>query len=110
MTNEAQRSEASDSTDLLGDSGGIRSPWNACMHKGHCCQMQDELDRLRAFAQDIMRAWPEGDVDGGELEEAALRHGLLEPAEPTQEERDEWGWTEGDLWYRKTALLSPNYK
>lgn len=63
---------------------------------------------LRAFARDIMRAWPEGGVDGGELQEAALRHGLLEPSEPTQEERDECGLEEGDAWYRKTELLGPN--
>ena len=67
-----------------------------------------EIEKLRAFAQDIMRAWPEGGVDGGELQDAALRHGLIESAEPTQEERDEWGWVEGDDWYRKTALLTPN--
>jgi hypothetical protein len=73
-----------------------------------------ENNALRAFAQDIMRAWPEGDVDGGELQEAALRHGLLEPSEPTQEERDEWGLDQddldgGDAWYRKTARLCGNH-
>jgi len=68
---------------------------------------ESELATLRAFAQEIMQAWPEGDVDGGELQEAALRHGLLERAEPTQEERDEWGLCEGDDWYRRTALVLP---
>ncbi len=71
-----------------------------------CTRVQ--RNKLRDFAQDIMRAWPEGGVDGGELQEAALRHGLLEPSEPTQDERDEWGLDEGDDWYRKTAMLSPN--
>lgn len=63
-------------------------------------------DKLRAFANDVMRAWPEGGVDGGELQESALRHGLLEPSDPTQEERDEWGLDERDSWFRKTALLA----
>lgn len=67
-----------------------------------------ERDALRAFAQDVMRAWPEGDVDGGDLQAAALRHGLLAEAEPTQEERGENGLEEGDLWYRKTSLLTAN--
>jgi hypothetical protein len=71
-----------------------------------CTRVQ--RDKLRAFAQDIMQAWPEGDVDGGELQEAALRHGLLERSEPTQQERDENGLDEYDDWYRPTALLSPN--
>lgn len=74
------------------------------------CDCEDctrvQRNKLRDFAQDIMRAWPEEGVDGGELQEAALRHGLLELSEPTQEERDEWDLGDGDLWYRKTALLS----
>lgn len=65
-------------------------------------------DKLRAFAQDIMRAWPTGGIDGGELQEAALRHGLIAPAEPEQDEREEWSLEEGDAWYRHTALLMPN--
>jgi hypothetical protein len=84
-------------------------PTRECVTHHHACDCREaEFEKLRAFAQDIMRAWPEGDVDGGELQEAALRHGLLEPSEPTQEERDEWGLDEGDAWYRKTAMLADN--
>lgn len=36
-----------------------------------------ELIALRGFAQDVMEAWPEGGLDGGVLQEIALRHGLL---------------------------------
>lgn len=36
-----------------------------------------EIERLRGFAQDVMESWPEGDVDGGYLQEAAESRGLL---------------------------------
>jgi hypothetical protein len=32
---------------------------------------------LRAFALDIMKCWPHGDVDGGYLKDVAVKHGLL---------------------------------
>jgi len=63
-----------------------------------------ELAALKGFARDVMEAWPDGGVDGGELQDIALRHGLLEPSVPTQEERDEWGLCDTDDWYRRTAL------
>jgi len=39
----------------------------------------DESAKLRAFAQEIMEAWPEGGIDGGDLQDIATRHGLLTP-------------------------------
>ena len=33
--------------------------------------------RLRDFAQEIMDHWPEGGVDGDDLQEVAVKHGLL---------------------------------
>ena len=36
-----------------------------------------ERDALRKFAQAVMQSWPEGDVDGGELQDAAVAAGLL---------------------------------
>jgi len=44
----------------------------------------NDIDRLRSFAQDIMRSWPEGDVDGADLQEMAKKHGLLTPVEVTE--------------------------
>lgn len=38
-----------------------------------------EIQKFRAFARAIMKSWPEGDVDGGELQAIAVRHGLLTP-------------------------------
>lgn len=75
---------------------------------------QTELERLRAFAQDVMKCWPEGDVDGGYLQELAIRHGLLTPTRVNEpcgegcrcaEDYTEKEWNEGVTCYRKTALL-----
>lgn len=73
-----------------------------------------ERDKLLDFAIAIMRYWPEGDVDGGDLQDTAVKYGLLEPehrTEPCAENgckcREDYGFTEGDEWdcYRHTALL-----
>lgn len=41
-------------------------------------RLGEERDALRAFAADVMEdAWPIGDVDGGALQEYAIKHGLL---------------------------------
>jgi hypothetical protein len=44
---------------------------NECAHA--------EVERLRAFAFDVMEAWPDGGLDGGELQDIAVKHGLLIP-------------------------------
>ena len=36
-------------------------------------------DRLLAFAREILSAWPEGGIDGGDLQDIAVEHGLLVP-------------------------------
>jgi len=42
--------------------------------------VKDERDALRAFAQEVMDGWPEfGGMDGGDLQDAAEKHGLLKP-------------------------------
>ena len=72
--------------------------------------------KLRAFAVDVMACWPHGDVDGGDLQEIAEKHGLLRPEtrnQPCDEEpnrchcleyggRDEFPL----VCYRKTELLT----
>jgi hypothetical protein len=70
---------------------------------------------LLGFAQAIMRSWPHGDVDGGDLQEIAVEHGLLQPETrfaPCSEEgcncaeyyaTDEWA--EGITCYRKAPWL-----
>jgi hypothetical protein len=70
-----------------------------------------------SFAQEIMNIWPHGDVDGGELQDIAEKHGLLTPEtfyEPCQESgcncagmwsREEW--EAGVTCYRKKILVDP---
>lgn len=80
-----------------------------CITHHYACDCREAgFETLLAFARDVMRSWPDGGLDGGELQDIALRHGLIEPSKPTQEERDEWGLDNDDHWYRKTAVLSPN--
>ena len=45
--------------------------------RGYAAQVTDELAALRKFAQAVMQSWPDGDVDGGELQDAAVSAGLL---------------------------------
>lgn len=72
-------------------------------------------DALRAFAQQVMKSWPEGDVDGGDLQDAAEKHGLLKPErryEPCVpvcsciEYHGDDEWRDGVTCYRKTPLLT----
>lgn len=74
----------------------------------------EEVRKLRAFANDIMDCWPEGDVDGAYLQDMAEKHGLLVPERQYQpcgeactcagtvEHAD---WVDGVTCYRRTALL-----
>ena len=38
---------------------------------GEIARVRAERDALRAFAQDVMRCWPEGGIDGGDLQHLA---------------------------------------
>ena len=75
--------------------------------------MQARVDGLRAFAQDVMESWPEGAPDGGDLQEFAERHGLLQPVEMPAPCGEDCGCTEflsaddfPATCYRKTSLLT----
>ena len=57
-----------------------------------------QRDLLRDFARAVMQAWPEGGIDGGELQDIALAHGLLRPAEPPTD------W-DGCRFYERTELI-----
>ena len=77
----------------------------------------EETKKLRAFAQAIMEAWPEGGIEGDDLQEIACRHGMLAP-EIRHEPCGEWcncnclgdfdsaDWQRGVECYRRTALLT----
>lgn len=39
----------------------------------------EAMAKLQAFARDIMECWPDGDVDGGYLQDVAEKRGLILP-------------------------------
>ena len=76
-----------------------------------------ENKKLRAFAREVMEAWPDGGIEGDDLQEIATRHGMLAP-EIRHEPCGEWcqcncmncldsdDWKGGVECYRRTALLT----
>lgn len=76
-----------------------------------------ETNKLRAFAQAIMESWPDGGIEGDDLQEIAVKHGMLTP-EIRHEPCGEWcncnsmncldsdDWKDGVECYRRTALLT----
>lgn len=80
-------------------------------------RISSENKKLRAFAQAIMEAWPEGGIEGDDLQEIAVKHGMLAP-EIRHEPCGEWcncnagvdvdggEWDRGVECYRRTALLT----
>ena len=74
-----------------------------------------ELAALRAFAHDVMAFWPAEDIDGGDVQDIAVKHGLLQQTTSTAPCGDECRCREyygpinmayGVTCYRKTALLT----
>lgn len=72
-------------------------------------ERKKDSERLRAFAQEAVNALPEFGLDGGELQDLAVKHRLLKPEERTEpccEEAcicAEYGFP--TTCYRKTELL-----
>ena len=48
-----------------------------------------ENKKLRAFAREVMKAWPYGGIEGDDLQEIAVKHGMLTP-EIRHEPCGEW--------------------
>lgn len=72
----------------------------------------DEAEQLRGFAQRVMEAWPEGGLDGFDLQDTAEEFGLLqrvEVAEPCGEGCScvEYGADFPTDCYHRTSLLLP---
>lgn len=72
-------------------------------------QQAKEVEALRGFAQDIMEFWPHSELEGGDLQDFAAKHGLLEPETRTERcgencicDIDSPFW----VCYRKTELLT----
>ena len=82
-------------------------------------RLKAENKKLRAFAREVMEAWPDGGIEGDDLQEIAHRHGMLAP-ETLFEPCGEWckcnrmngldsdDWKGGVECYRRTALLTGN--
>lgn len=75
------------------------------------------MTKLYDFADAIMTSWPEGGMDGGDLQKAAIDCGLLAPTEPKPTEpcgddcacAEHFGddeWKDGIECYRKTPVLT----
>ena len=86
-----------------------------CAHRPYASPANEELERLRAFARRVMQPWPEGGLDGDELQEAAVEAGILLPEERTAPCGESCGCAEfhggiegmadGVTCYRKVAWL-----
>ena len=77
--------------------------------------MINDLHKLRSFAQAVMEAWPDGGIEGGDLQEIAEKHGML--AQKTMAAPCGDGcrcveyfcsddWQRGVMCYRRTSLLT----
>jgi hypothetical protein len=72
-----------------------------------------EVGALRGFCQRVMQSWPEGDIDGFDLEQAAQEFGLLQKVEVSAPcgpacKCDEYGAEFPTDCYHRTALLRGN--
>lgn len=77
-----------------------------------------DVRRLREFAQAVLAEWPhDAGLDGFELQDLAVAHGLLAPASPAPtspcgesctcvEYHDPENWASGVICFRRTALLT----
>ena len=80
-------------------------------------ELERERDALRAFALDVMGDWPDDcGVDGFDLQDFALKHGLLTETKVTgpcgencwcleYHGGDPEDWADGVICYKKTPLL-----
>ena len=62
-----------------------------CTYKTDTNEQEVGQENLRGFARDIMKSWPLGDIEGGELQDLAIKYGLLKrkdppPTEPCSDE------------------------
>lgn len=67
---------------------------------------------FRGFTEAIMEFWPMGDVDGGDLQEIAIRCGIIAPVPggfDPEEHEDEVGYgaEPGDPWFQFTYGSKP---
>ena len=101
---------------LIGSSSSFRHYGTHTAHQENECLrlLIADRDALRKFAQAVMQSWPDGDVDGGELQDAALSAGLLVGVEVSESCGDECQCVDAGEWpttcYRRTPLLTGDQK
>ena len=83
---------------------------SARLQRERADRAERRLGALQAFARDVMTSWPEGDVDGGALQDYAEKHGLIVPQEAIESCGDDcvcayYGQFPMTC-YRKTELLT----
>lgn len=71
-------------------------------------ELEKDKNRIdwEGFGQAVMEAWPDGDIDGFELQEIAERHGVIsqvpggyDPERDGEDAIDEYGIEPGDAWF-----------
>lgn len=76
--------------------------------------LRQEVKYLRGFAVDVLNIWSM-DIDGGDIQDLAVKHGLLKETtrtEPCGEDcacsecADIGEWRDGIICYRKTEILT----
>lgn len=76
-------------------------------------QREKELAALRGFAVDVMKFWPDYDLDGGDLQEIAEKFGLIKPIQVSEPCGPSCSCAEYDstfptTCYRRQPIISPN--
>ena len=101
---------------------GMDYGWNLQEHDSEMHRdAADEIERLRAFARDVLNAWPHGGVDGCDLQDYAEKQGLLVPETRTApcgedgacncaDYYDTDEWTDGITCYRRVEWLRGAYR
>lgn len=83
---------------------------SARLQRERADRAERRLGALQAFARDVMTSWPEGDVDGGALQDYAEKHGLIVPQEAIESCGDDCVCADYGQFpmtcYRKTELLT----
>jgi hypothetical protein len=92
-------------------SDDTHAAWEAWQHQ------QAKLKALASFARDVLSNWPEGGIDGADLQELGIKHGLLilkspGPKEPCGEDCmcaeyfSDAEWAQGVPCYRYAEALN----
>jgi hypothetical protein len=64
-----------------------------------------------AFGREVMDAWPEGGIDGFDLQDLAEKHGIILSVpggfDPDKHNDDGYGLESGDPWFERNYRRAP---